>query len=457
MTRLFDTLGLAGNALMAQQRGTQVAGNNIANAATPGYHRQEVVLESVRWPPHGVKVGEVRRAIDQVLENRVQDQGANTAFAQTRSEQLGRLEGTLGELGDPSLSATLDRFFGSFRELSVNPDDTSLRQQVLARGEDLTRAVSQAASGISEQQADIDRQLRGQIAAANVEMNTVARLNRSILEQEAGGQPALELRDQRDGAVAKLAELVGATSFEDSRGQLTVQVDGVSVVQGDSVRPLQTEADAATGLQNVFVNDGVRVDLNGRVRNGTVGALLTVRDQDLPSQLGSLDQFAFDLATAFNATHSTQFGADGVTGRNFFTTPAAVSGAAAALSLDAAVQNNADAVAAAVDPTALPGDNRGALALAQIEQQNVAAGGSQTLGQSVVGIVGSVGESVRSAESIATLEQDKLSSLEMMRDSQSGVSIEEEMLAMNRFQRAYQAASRIVTTVDEMLESILRM
>lgn len=455
--RLFDTLGMGARAIMAQQRGAQVAGNNITNAATPGYHRQEVIFRSVEHLPNGVEIEDVRRVSNEILFQRLRGQEGQSGFAQARNEQIARLESVVGTLGEHSVSVALDEFFSAWRLVSSSPNDLHARVEVLTRSDELASVVQQQALDMTDAQSDVDSEIVLHVGDANQLIDTVGELNRSIQIAEANGQTAAELRDNRDRAISSLAQLTGATTFTDNKGLATVQIEGITVVQAGHVRHLETEADSTTGLHHVYVTDGVRQDLDSRLQTGELGALLQVRDTDIPAQMTKLDQFAYDLATAVNTVHQANVGLDGTTGRDLFEQPTAVSGSALSLAVASAVANTPEAIGAATDPAALPGDNRGATAIIDLEAQKVSNGGQRTLADAAVLIVSEIGETAARASSSFEEHSDRLLSLQTLEQMESGVSVEEQMVLLNQFQRAHQAATRIVSTADEMLQSLLQM
>jgi len=456
MPGLFDTLGVTSQALFTQQRGTQVTSNNIANVSTPGYRRQELILAENNSPNVGVHVVDVRRSIDHYLGRRILLENAKTSYAQTKADTLEHLENTVATLGDNSLQSSLNAFFSSWRELTARPQDTALRTTVLSKSQALADRIHVAADDLTVLQNNLDSEVSAQVDEVNTLLDEVAGLNTQILQIETEtNQEASALHDKRDLALEKLSELIGATSFDPGDGSRTVLIgEGLTVVQAGHVQRIATSPDPTTGL-NQITFDGKTI--NYRLHNGKIGALLELRDQEITTRMGTLDNFAFDLQTAVNGVHRVHFDLAGVTGRDFFAPIGAVSGAATSLTLDAGVKNNPNAIATAQLLATVPGDNRGAEAMVQLENQLVAGGGQQTLSQVLSGLVSGVGESRRQSLANVDFQEERLGALEALREGQSGVSLEEQMLQLSRYQRAFQAASRIVTTVDEMLEDLIRM
>jgi len=454
MSGLFDSLGIAASGIMAQQHGIQVTSHNISNVSTPGYTRQELELTGAGPATLGVTDAGARRVIDAFLGQRLYEQQGQTAYADTRSSTLTEVESLFGSLDDQGLGSALSKFFAGFRDLAAAADDPTVRAQALSNTEALASRIRSAAGDLSDAEKQADSGVVAGVGQANGLIDQVAALNRSIAIAEASGSEASDLRDTRDTAVKSLAELVGATSFTDGQGQLSVLVGGVSVVQGDNARHLITAPDATTGFAHVFVGSTTGAEITGRITSGKVGALLTLRDQDLTTAATELDQLAFDLATAVNTQHQLGVGQDGVSGRNLFAPPAAVAGAAAALTVDPAVAGAPDHLGAALVAGAA-GDGRGADAIAQLETTNVANGGQVTLSQALTTNLTSFGNLTATAASDLSAQNDRLTTLTNLRESESGVSIDEQMVALQRYQSAFQAASRVLSAVDQMLQQLL--
>jgi flagellar hook-associated protein 1 FlgK len=455
MAGLGDLLNIGASAALASQRAAQVTSNNVANASTPGYHTQNVRFASIE-PNYGVTVAGVSRATDQLTWARLGDQAGTTAFAQARADSLAQIESSAATLGDGSLSSALDSFYASWRSLTADASDPAMRAQVVSASDQLATRVREAAAGLDTARTNIDTEIQDDVTGVNSLLDKVGALNRSIAMSEVNGSEASELRDQRDTAARSLAESVGATAITDKSGGMRILVGGVSLVQDGNVRHLATSTDAVTGKLQIAVTDGARTRIDTRLDSGQIGGLLDVRDNALTQATNELDGFAYDLATAVNTVHKAGVGLDGIGNRNLFDPPAAVTGAAASLSVAAAVDANPSCLAAAANAAGLPGDNSNATAMVDLESQNVAVAGTQTLSESLTGMINSVGTQAKDATDAASLCATRLTNLETIHDQATGVSTDEQMILLTRFQYAFEAASKIITTADEMLAEVLK-
>jgi flagellar hook-associated protein 1 FlgK len=230
---------------------------------------------------------------------------------------------------------------------------------------------------------------------------------------------------------------------------------GAVLVDGNRAASLAATPDPTTGVARLEVVDGnSRRDVTGAIGGGTVGANLRFRDQTVAQVSGQLDQIAFDVTSSMNAVHTANAGLDGVTGRAMFTPLTQVAGAASAMAIDPALDADASLLALAA-PGGGPGDNRGALALFAVGTQNVASGGSRTIGDAALDVVSGV--ALTSADAQGSVMRDGLVSdhLDSLRDSLAGVDTQEELTNLARFEHASSAMTKVVSTIDGMLGSLI--
>jgi flagellar hook-associated protein 1 len=452
---LLDLLWVPARGLDAQQAGLGTVAHNVANANTPGFSRRDLELGPLS-PMRGAEVLGHRRAVDRNLQRQIVDQAARESFAAAREPLLGDVEAVLGDLEHTGLGASFDDLFASFRTLAASPEDRAARQDTLARADALAAQMRRVAGQLGDLRLSADRRLKDEIAGVNDTLAEVARLNRDIRVAEATGSDAGDLRDRRDADVRSLGERVGAHALDDGTGGVIVLIGGMRVVQDDRAETLSAVPDPTTGLARVRLADPPASDVTADL-GGTLGALVDVRDVEIPRRLAALDQLAWDITTSLNARHASGFGLDGVGGRNLFAPRAAVAGAAANMRLDAAVDGNPDALAAALDPTSLPGDGRNALEIADLEGQDLALSGTATFSEALGSLQAQAGEAARGATLAGEREADRSEQLDALRESISGVDTDEQLLMMSRYQRAYQASAKVVTALDDMLQTLLDM
>ncbi|MCC6748512.1 MAG: flagellar hook-associated protein FlgK [Deltaproteobacteria bacterium] len=458
MGGLLSSLDIARSGLAASQAGVQQTSQNISNANTEGYHRRSLVTSPLGPRPGlgGVSVDGVLRSSDRLLARQLSLSLGAQGFADARQTLLLHLDRTVGQLGEGGVQQGLSTLFNAFSGLASAPENLAARQQVLSAAGDLARTFNSKAEALDQTARSADEELLGLAKQATDMAAQVAKLNVQITQTEATGADASDLRDQQDKLVGQLNQLTGATSFLDGQGQTTVLIDGMVLVQGNRSASLQGTPDATlNGRQRLDLVDGAtRMAMTSRL-GGRMGGLVAVRDTTIPGLQSQLDQLAYDVATAVNTQHRAGYGLDGANGRDLFTPPTGVTGAATALSVNATL--TANQVAASSSATALPGNNQNALALSALAQANLAGGGSATAAGQWARVVGQLGADAQAAVRTADVRLDELTHLQTLQMSREGVSLDEEMIHLVEYQRSYQASTKVLQVVDSLLDELMRI
>lgn len=462
---LFSILDHSSRALRAASAGVSVASNNVANASTPGYARETLALQAKgSLQSRGLLLGQgvaaesVLSAYDRHSQAQVLGRLGADAWARGRAIAFESIETSFADDGGNGLGSAIDGLFDAFSLLEASPEEPSARQAVLAAGSVLSQLVRQAASDLADRQQAADSQVGTLVEQANSLASEVAALNARIVELEAGGQDAHDLRARRTAVLEELSAIGPVAANERPDGSATVLFAGQALTTGGTARALSTALDASTGLLRVHIQMGASsADVTASIGSGSLGAALDVRDQVVPGLLGQLDELAYAIATEVNAVHQSGFGLDGVTGRAFFSAPATVSGAASAMAVDAAVATDPSAVAAASSAAGVPGDGSCATALAALSFGLLMSSGGATFAQYWSGVVSAAGHDASSAYASADRAALELGAARDVRDSLSSVSLEEEALDLLRFQDAYKAAAKVMQIANEMLDELLNL
>ncbi len=461
---LFSILNHSSRALTTASTGLSVASNNVANANTQGYARQVVSLGAkgtVRTQGlllgQGVSAEQVLSTYDRFSQESVFGRSGTSSYDSTRARSFRTIEASFVESEHGTLSDALAGFFDAFSALESDPASSGLRLGVLASGSVAVQFFNQTATALNEQQSSLDQQVQGQVRTLNNLAGQVGSLNARIAQLEAGGGEAHDLRAQRTQVLEQLSGLGPVRAPEDEDGSVRVIFANQLLVEGDRARAVSTAEDPVTGFNQVRIDMGSStVDISDTLSSGSLGGLITQRDSVVEGLLADLDALAFELASSVNAQHQAGFGLDGGTGRDFFAPIASVDGAAAALSLDAAVDGNPDALAAASVASA-PGDNSNATALAALANSTFVTLNGQDFTSFYSSVVSGLGQDASLAYGSEARSNLDLQGARGLRDSISGVSLEEEALDLMRFQDAYQAAARVLTTADEMLDELMNL
>ncbi|MGP1272254.1 MAG: flagellar hook-associated protein FlgK [Phycisphaerales bacterium] len=303
------------SALAASQLGVQIASNNLANAATPGYARQTLGLapipgDGTRFSTgRGVSIIGVRRQVDEALNARLNGAISDAAAAQESFRVLAGIESALSELTDLDLSSELGSFFTSFSELA---NGTSSQTQVIEQGDLIAQFMRRLRGDLVEQRNQVDTRLGALIEEADSIMTEIASLNDEIATTEGGGGENGALRDRRDELIRELSGLMDITVVEQPSGAVNVLVGSAPVVLGTRSQGLTLrETPAGSGIDRV-----VAVESTGQVLAvdaGEIGGVLSSRDGELQRTIDQLDQLAATLIHEINSLHAIGATAAGLT------------------------------------------------------------------------------------------------------------------------------------------------
>lgn len=453
MTSLNSLFSIARDGLQAQSAGVTVTGQNITNVNTPGYVRRGVLMQPRQYG--GVNVTGVSRSFQRTSHGRLVEEHGRHGAAQVRASALAAVESIVAP-GVPSIGDRVNSFFQSLDTLSGAPADRTARLDVLQRTTALAQQISGTAADLSLQRSDLFTQATGITTEVNDRLTRIASLNLAIARATGEGDAATDLRDTRDQLVLEVGDRLGARAVEDEKGQVTLFAAGTALVEGGHASTLSVSLDPANNLLfQVQQTGGASTNVTSFVTQGSLGGLREVRDTDIVQVQTNLDQFAFDLATAVNGVHSAGFGLDGVTGRPLFTTTATAVGAARALTINAAVAGQPDRLAAATLASDLPGGNGTALLLANLASSPLGAAGIPPT-ERYGALSGDVGTRVAVAESDLQLREDTVLQAANLHESSSGVSLDEEMINLSKFQRAFEASTRVLRVADELLDNLIK-
>jgi flagellar hook-associated protein 1 FlgK len=434
--------------------------HNIANANTPGYHRQEVTLGSRRPFPSlsslqgplggqwgtGVEIVSVRRAQDAYLGLHLRTATGQLAQWQAADSSLEEIQAVLAPGSGSDLGSLLDNFWNAWQTLSTSPEDVAARVEVRSRGLAVADGFRDAVQQLRASAAKLDDAVQAGVDEINQLTGQVASLNRDISVALAAGRSPNDLLDTRDQLLLRLGELTGASPLTSQEGDLILNLGGRPLVQGQLAFQLTTVRGPSGHLDLVWQEDGSPVTLPA----GQISGNLQVRDEVIPAHLAQLDQIASNLVSAVNSLHQGGYALDGVTtGLDFF-----VAGSTAAdLALDPALLDDASLIAAAAAPDS-PGDGSLALAIAGVRTQGLLPAG-ETLNQAWQGLLEEVGSQVQAAKDNITTTQLRYDQLLAQQDSLSGVSLDEEIAQMMQFQHAYEAAAKVMSVLDQMLATLI--
>ncbi|MFZ0611994.1 MAG: flagellar hook-associated protein FlgK [Desulfobacterales bacterium] len=461
MANIIGLLDIGKSALLTHQQSLNVTGHNIANVNTPGYTRQRVNLaanspldSSPGQMGDGVVAVDIQRVYDRYIGGRITTEKQAFGRWEAQKNALERVEITFDESGGYGLSGSMTEFWNAWQDLSNAPAGHTERVSLVSKAQFLAGAFNKSAADLNQQQVDLDAVVKGGVDDVNRLATEIADLNQKIGEVETGIQNANDLRDRRDALVSQLAELIDINTFENGQGRLSISVgNGRPLVDSGQAWHLGTtpNADGHLGVTWIDANNTAN-DISASVKGGRLKGWLDVRDGAIPDYRTRLDEMAGELAAAVNTVHAAGFDLYATAGQMFF------SGSTAAdIGVDPLVAVDPNRIAAAATAAGVPGDNSTAVAMAELQHASAMGGGTTNFDDFYRSIVSDVGSQVRSAADFSEHQSVMLTSLGNYRESVSGVSLDEEMLNLIKFQHAFDAAAKLVTTVDEMMQTVLDM
>lgn len=474
MLGLFATLNLGTRSLQAQQLGVETAGQNLANVNNPAYARQRVQLTtspvmSTSLGPQGTgaEVAAIQQIRDVLLDGQIRDEASVGGYWEAMQGGLQSTQTGLSEFLDQGssavngaatagtaatakgLSAQLTQLFNAFQSVAANPTSISERQALVNQAQLLSNSFNQIATRLDAINGTLNSSVNTDVDSANQLLADIADLNKTIADAELPGRgTANDLRDLRAQKLESLAKLVNLQTDTAADGSINISIGGQNLVSGRQVLDTLQTYDVGAGQLLVRTATGATpLTLTG----GSIQGNIEARDGALQTLRSGLDTLAGTLIAQVNTVYQAGYSLTGSTGANFFT------GAnAATIGLNSALQDNPGLVQAA-GAAGAASDNAVALALAQLAQQPNAALNNQTFNDAYSRLVVNVGTGLAAANSQVANHDAVQAMLLNRRDSVSGVSLEEEMSSLLSFQKAYQASAKIITTVDQMIETVLSL
>jgi len=462
MSGTFSSFGSALSALRYNRVAMDTASNNVANANTAGYTRRMAVAQATGAPAvpalwstwngtaGGVEVGGIERMVDPLLVARSRTEHATLSFLDTRSASLVRFETTLSEPGENGVAAALSAFKAGWHDVANNPGDQAARSQLLGRAETLAASINSQAAAVATEWSDQRVRLDSVVTEANQVAADLATLNQALVAADNAGTDANTLLDQRDELALRLSQLTGARTVVNEDTTATVTLHNVDLVNRHGASTLTATGGSVADPSSLTIAAQVAgaggttttaavVPTSASPLLGELGGSYEVLTQDLPGYLAELQTFASTLATDVNAMHAAGYTEDGSPGVAFFSTSPSAPSALLELAI-----TDPRLVAASSDPS-------GAL-----DAGNATAIGTADLGGGLYrSLITDFGVDVASAKRVAGNQGVLTAQVDASRESLSGVNIDEEMVNLLAAQRAYEGASRVITTLDSVLDTLI--
>lgn len=473
MSKIWSMMDVGKRSMMNSQTSLQTTAHNIANKGTEGYSRQRVeVVSNVPVGSGKLRIGMgarstmVTRTNNPHLEKQIEKEGSQLGYYQSKQYGLSRVEEVYNEQINKGLNKFIGEFFNAFRELSNNPESVSSRTLVKEAADFLTKDFHRVHSQLESIQGDMDQQIRSQVTEINEITREIAQLNEKVQVVELNDVPANDERDRRDVLLKKLSEKINIRYAEGDDGQVAVTAGQNAVlVSGFSFRELDVSRTAARegkheGRLDIFykaTDTGSPTTVTDQINGGGIGGLLEVRDEVINKLMNEMNEIAFNLATQVNQAHRMGYDRYSQKGEDFFVLPGSDQTAAAErIQLNRKIVEDVGLISAGAQPNA-PGDNRVANVISSLQYKRILREGESTIDDYYANVVGEVGVSSARAQAASKSQESIVAQLGNIRESVSGVSLDEETAKMIEFQKGFDASARLIRTADEMMDTVLNL
>lgn len=465
------------------QRGIDVVSRNVANQGTPGYHRQSLVLQETSFGASaGVRPASVSRAFDSALEKQHLVSVSSVGFYGVKASYLDRMQIELGRPGDPqSLDTLYSKFENALQAMATNPNDLGARAGVINAAQTLVEQLNLLTNQVQEMRRDVEYQMSNSVSELNTALKSLENINTQLKGQVQDPTARLAMLDERDRLVASISEKMEiSVNYRDNGTVSLMTPNGVGLLDytASQFSFVPTGAVSANdpdvvGQLMLRTPSGLEVDLVGQglLTSGSLAGLAELRDKTLVDMQHQLDDIASALALAMNTADDP---ADDDLALDLFIDGANPYDENDIQGFAGRIRLNPDVIA---DPTLLvqygPDISLGDQARPQFLLNNLKTmnfvsdhvsdidnGGvrlSGRVGDLVSQMINHQGSIVANAQSKSSSAMYSLESVTMRMEEQYGVNIDEEMARLLQLQTAYSANARVISTVQELMNALLRM
>jgi len=445
MAGLLGIIETAKKAINSSRAGMEVTSHNVSNVNTPGYTRQKIELTStdVLSSKHGminagVRVSGIRQVRDEFIEGEIRRVFNLLGSYSVEKEFFSRIETLLNEPSEVGLGQLFENFFNSFDDLSKNPEDRATRVTVVQAGKALAQRFNDIFNGLVGIKKDIIASLDAKLKNINQIIEELGNLSRTAVNLYNSGSEINDVRDKINQKLKELSNLADVVVSYDENGGVKVSIGGVTVVDRNFT---QTVALKFVDGQAKIIS--VKGESEVKLNSGEVFVLQNLFNELIPDVMQKFDDLAKNIIKKVNDCQKVGYALDGTTGIDFFGGTGAGS-----IQVNKIVLDDPAKISASVNGDV--GNNEVALAISSLRNETKILGFYNS-------IVSDIGLRSRISSDNENLHRMILNQLESQRDAVSGVSIDEEMLNMIKFQKMFEASAKVIQTVNEMIDAVLSM
>ncbi|MGE5354413.1 MAG: flagellar hook-associated protein FlgK [Acidobacteriota bacterium] len=444
LSRIFD---ISSRSLGVYQRALDVTSHNVANANSPDYARQRVIFGSEHAEATtngefgaGVKIDDIQRMKDNLTDVQIRTYNQKFSDVDKRSQVLGQVESLFSEPSDLGLSNLISSFYSSWDELASTPNSTPLRNNVIQATDKLSSKIKGIYDGLGLLRTDLNGQVSEKVEEVNSTIQEIQNLNRQIKSAKVTNQSANDLYDRRDKQIDSLSKLVNINVHQDDQGSVSISIGGVFAV--DEYSSTKFKVSNTNGKLSLSTDDG---STTAQLSGGEIYASMDLYNNQLSGYQDSVNTIAQNIMDSVNSVHRTGYGLNGAPQGDFFTGYS-----------EGVLSFNHDTNAIAASGAAgNAGNSDKAVEIAKLAD-NWKIGG-KTISEYYNSFISGVGTQKKLNDQSSESNQLVLDQLNNQKASYSGVSIDEEMTNVIKFQKSYDASAKLIKIADEMLQTLLNM
>jgi flagellar hook-associated protein 1 len=449
----------ARDSLTAHQMAISVVGSNIANVNTPSYNRQRADLVTIGAvninaldAQIGVSVNQVSRIYDRYIDSQITQQQQTTSYSDAMLQSLQNIQIILDDTTGGGLNEHLDRFWASWEDLSNNPSGTLERSALLSTAESLSGAILSYKQNLDSVNTELNRSIADIVPLINDKIQEIADINALIIKEDTNKGDLNNILDKQTSALQELSSMINITYFEIGNGTVNVSLaNGQPLLLGPTAQTLSiVENNGRTYLYNSSSPGKV---VNDTITGGKLGTYMELQNSILPEYIDDLNNMTSALATRVNALHNGGFDANGNMGLDFFII-AEAGNSSGSIALNSIIATDLKKVAASAS---VLGDGKNATKLAAVRDEFLMDDNKQTLSGFLASMVGKIGRQTADAITNNDHQTAVMNYLSNQRESVSGVSIDEEMILLTKYQMGYTAAGKLCTMVNDMLDTLMNI
>lgn len=452
MKSLFE---IAKSGLSSARRSMSVTSNNITNASTDGYSRQRLqkspagMQKSNTYAGLGVNVDDVVRLRDEMTDRLLNSKQQDMGYLKKKNEINEKLEAIMVSDSGVDLDGRISRLFDNFSDLASNPQDVSLRNNLLNESRQFTGKMKSLSRNIDELSKQVKGFAEKSIDKINTLLSDIDKLNDSITQGEARGQSNLKSLDKRVQRMNELSKLIDFKSTTTDSGAVRIRIGGRTVLDEHQAHQLEADVDDGNQIFRLRMENGHLIEAQG----GSLGAEIEMFEEGIPDLKSKLDNIASTVVEDINSLHRSGYGLEDNVNRDFFVP---TGDTADTIEVNQAIEDNPSHIAAS-SVAGEEGNGEIASKIAALRNDKIIGDTSENrrLTDYAIGVISEPGSQVNSLNSSIEARETEIQMLEKQQQQTAGVNVDEELGRMIKFQNAYQGAAKVMSSAQKMYDTLI--